>query len=909
MAASDTRTEGTRTFSIVSAVYNVSRYLDDFLDSLARQTHGIENLDIVLVDDGSTDDSLEKCRAFAAQWPSSVQVITKVNGGQGSARNAGLDHVRGEWVTFTDPDDFLADDYFAEVDAFLRQSAEATPLLLSTALHILFEATGQLKDAHPLRTKFRHGNRVYDLGIEADYLQMHCNSALFQADRIRRAHLRFDERIRPTFEDCHFVASYLLQGDRATVGAVATARYTYRKRADESSSLARSGADPDKYSKVPRYGHLALLETAERVHGFVPEWLQNMVLYDLAWYMKDDSSLTALSGSIAPEILDEFHGLVGQILAHISPSTIDIFSVTPIGDDIRFVLLHAYAATGHVPAAVRVSDTDLLQGLVQLKYRYTGDAPVEWVYVDGEPVTPMHAKTRSIEYFGRSLAKERIMWVPLGNRTRITLNGEFVPIGGEVVRKNGYIEGTVTKGRSLRIINQRPESIRHPSESLISRLTKKARIVRRATSRSSLLALARRTVLSITLHSGITRRLFGHAWVFMDKDTLAGDNGEHLYRYVQKNHPEINAWFVINRTSADWDRLKRDGVRVIPYGTRRWRLLMLNADHLASSHVDNYVVNPLNPRVYGEPRWRFTFLQHGVIKDDLSRWLNSKKLDLFVTASPAEYESIVADDTPYRFTSREVQLTGLPRHDALIAKREAVPTDKRDLILVMPTWRKSLMGKALTTENDRGRKDGFEASEYAEQYTRLLNSEKLRDLATAHGLTIAFMPHPNMAPYLADFDVPSYVEVHSYEETDVQLLLARGRVHVTDYSSMAFNAAMIDLPTLYFQFDQAAFYAGNHPGRTGYFDYERDGFGPLCTTLASLEDAMERTLDGTLEVDYFARMRDVFEYRDTNNCSRTFEAMLSLNEPAAVKRSRPAPVIPVDLDLGADLPSYDTIGG
>src|SRR5690349_6737176 len=92
-------------FSVISAVYNVERYLDDYIDSIEAQTHSLDDVEVIVVDDGSTDASLEKLRAWEQRRPDVVRVLTKENGGQGSARNLGLQHARGTWVTFTDPDD------------------------------------------------------------------------------------------------------------------------------------------------------------------------------------------------------------------------------------------------------------------------------------------------------------------------------------------------------------------------------------------------------------------------------------------------------------------------------------------------------------------------------------------------------------------------------------------------------------------------------------------------------------------------------------------------------------------------------------------------------------------------------------------------------------------------------------
>ena len=77
-----------KTFTVISPVYNVARYLADYFASLERQTLGIERLDVILVDDGSTDESAQLCREFAVRHPDSVRVVEQANAGQGAARNA-----------------------------------------------------------------------------------------------------------------------------------------------------------------------------------------------------------------------------------------------------------------------------------------------------------------------------------------------------------------------------------------------------------------------------------------------------------------------------------------------------------------------------------------------------------------------------------------------------------------------------------------------------------------------------------------------------------------------------------------------------------------------------------------------------------------------------------------------------
>ena len=91
-------------FSIIVPVYNTEKYLDRCVKSLLSQT--LSNIEVILVDDGSSDGSGRICDDFAA-GDTRVRVIHKKNEGQGIARNAGLDLAFGEYVLFIDSDDYI----------------------------------------------------------------------------------------------------------------------------------------------------------------------------------------------------------------------------------------------------------------------------------------------------------------------------------------------------------------------------------------------------------------------------------------------------------------------------------------------------------------------------------------------------------------------------------------------------------------------------------------------------------------------------------------------------------------------------------------------------------------------------------------------------------------------------------
>ena len=232
--------------------------------------------------------------------PDRVTVLTKVNGGQSSARNLGLAHARGDWVTFTDPDDVLDPRYLQEVDLFLERNPQAP--MVGTYRVFLDDATGELKDTHPLRTHFAGKDAVRYLDGWPTHFHGSAAAAFFRLATVQQLGLRFDPEVRPNFEDGHFCVRYLLAEERPAVGFIKTAIYRYRKRSDASSTLQTSLANPDRYTRALRNGYLAVLRQAMVGRDHPPEWLQTYIVYELTWYFTSQDKHAATGGSASGEI-------------------------------------------------------------------------------------------------------------------------------------------------------------------------------------------------------------------------------------------------------------------------------------------------------------------------------------------------------------------------------------------------------------------------------------------------------------------------------------------------------------------------------------------------------------------------------------------------------------------------------
>ncbi len=112
--------------SVIIPCYNVAAYIDKCMVSITAQTIGMEALEIICIDDASTDDTWEHLRKWEQMFPDDILLIRQpVNRRQGAARNLGLQYASAEWIAFVDADDWLEFDYFQRLyDPTTRYACE-----------------------------------------------------------------------------------------------------------------------------------------------------------------------------------------------------------------------------------------------------------------------------------------------------------------------------------------------------------------------------------------------------------------------------------------------------------------------------------------------------------------------------------------------------------------------------------------------------------------------------------------------------------------------------------------------------------------------------------------------------------------------------------------------------------------
>lgn len=815
------------TYSVVSAVYNVEAYLNDYFESLVAQTIDHNCLKIIIVDDGSTDSSADIVRSWQIRYPHIIEYIYKDNGGQASARNVGLDYVETEWVTFIDPDDFVSQDYFERIDREFRLH----PSLVMASCSCVFyhEHSQRYVNAHPLKYRFEKGNAVFSIQDDNHPIQLSASTAFFKTRLIRESNLRMSSEVKPNFEDGLFVNQYLLEATEGTIVFCSDAIYYYRKRDAGSSTLDNSWMPGSgRVDIVPEKGYLALLKYAEEQKGYVPKYIQNTIIYDLSWYFK---VFVGHKEKAKPFIEDgsavRFNNTLRSISSYIDLDTLMDASGSWVKYEWKYALAcrHLKKETPFHIAYVERIEPKAKRFLVR-----TCDPRLQ-IYLNGILCEPIEEKRCCLDCLGEEFSELFYRWY------RYSSDAEVLSLrtdGNKPTRlsvRNHRCSGSVSVDRIIELFTANWN--KYPQK--------------------------------------------GDVWVIMDRDTQADDNGEHFYRFMMLNHPEQDCYFVLRKSSADWSRLKSEGFKLLDFGSKEHERVLRKCSVIVSSHADGFVHSYFGDNFFQSKQ--FVFLQHGIIKDDLSAWLNPKPISLFLTSTLAEWESIVADGSPYVFCKSQVLLSGLPRHDALAG---GSPICDRKTILIMPTWRHSLVGPTKGKGDIRELRTDFTESSYKKAWEGVINNERLKCLSESMGFPIVFFPHANMAPYLEAgfFSVPDYVEIATNSMgRSIQEEFKEAAVLITDYSSTAFETAYLRKPCLYYQFDKDEFFSGMQVYAQGYYDYEKDGFGPVAY---SEEDLLSNLIelsryDFSPQEPYRTRIDQAFPFRDGGCCERVYQAICKLD--------------------------------
>ena len=361
-------------------------------------------------------------------------------------------------------------------------------------------------------------------------------------------------------------------------------------------------------------------------------------------------------------------------------------------------------------------------------------------------------------------------------------------------------------------------------------------------------------------------------WLINDNPNQAGGNGEYFFRYLKSKEPEkIRFYFVIEKNCSDFKRLSKIG-KILDLNSDIYKNIFLKTDKIISSFSSELIDNPFNQDqkyIRDLIHYEHIFIQNGILKDDLSNYLNkfNKRYSLFITSSKKEYSSIF--DYRYGYDRNDVILTGLPRYDYLHRFKN---TKIKKTILILPTWRMNIKGTRNLLNDESIHSDEFVKTEFFNFYNNLINDNNLLSIMRKFEYHGTFCLHPNFKSQWIDFNKNELISL--VEKCDYQNLLLESSLLITDYSSIFFDFGYLRKPVIYAHFDYED-YRSNHY-KEGYFNYKNDGFGPICKNIECIIDEIisEMKNNCSLRKKYLRRIKKYFKFWDENNNERIFKEII-----------------------------------
>lgn len=864
--------------SIIVPVYNVEKYLADCLDSLLEQTMPHDEMEIIVVNDGSTDNSYNICKTYAERY-SCIKLFSKENEGLSATRNYGIARATGKYLMYIDSDDMFTSNTVLSVVDFFDTVYDEVDLVT------YFEQP--YRDGnYSLKPHFRYDyylqkSGVYDLEEKPYILQTRVNVAV---KNFYEKNVLFDTT--PGFKQEDQEYNNRIVRDKMKIGYCANGCYLYN-RGNEGSIVATSFHAYYLFEKSMAYFERMFAQFEKEV----PKYYQAMLIHDLIWKIKAKilypfhyeekefenaiARIKKLLSRVDNEIIYNYPNATNFMIHYwlsMKPNSnvtiytdgksvgvlsngeycykrdnIEIMLVKVQACDDKKLLIRACVRSplySHISekAEVYVCENDDMKNLVQLdtylsKFGYEGTNVqisnsyaceyicdpervsnfVHLVKLDGYLI-PVHYTFNATAIFSHE--DSRYVYIRANTKVQFANDKFFLE------KLTDEEEYTFEKEQT---------NVRFENELMVRNLRLRALEYRRK----------------------------HRVWLYSDLYTVKKDNGYYQFINDFKHQDGIERYYVYTRQFEEIEGLftKEQREFLVPFGSEKHKKLYLAAELILSGFYGRSPISPFENekeelKKYADlEHFKVIYLQHGVLHASLyvQNSVENARADKIVISSPFEKDNYVKK---YNYRPEDLIETSMSRYDFINRKKK--PTNK---ILFAPSWRNYLAANVTPSKWDvqRGK---IISSDYYKNIQKFIEAEELAYLLEKYDMQLELKLHPIISSAKDLFNIKS--DRISYANDEVEV--TDYNIFMTDFSSYVFDFAPLVRPVLYFVPDYPQFKSGmNH-----YRDLDlpfSEAFGPLALSAQDAINSLEKILKNNCEPEkiYKERMEKFFYPLD--NCA------------------------------------------
>lgn len=866
--------------SVVVPVYNSEKYIEECIQSIEKQTYDINKIQIILINDGSKDSSLETIKKIAEKY-NNIIIIDQKNSGVSIARNNGLKKAEGKYILFLDSDDMLEKHSIELLVKFFEKNYNEVDLV--TYPMEIYNNEKARATSHYRYKFYTEGTGVYDLE-ESPYLGQSTINVMIKNEKQHQ--ILFDKDMNYS-EDEAFNTKILMQ--KKKIGFCKEATYIYRKNV---GSVTKNKSNPYyTFESLTKYNE-NLIQNYKDENGRIPKYVQAIILNNLRWRIKTDEIFPY---HYEEQDFDNALSRIKNILAYIENGTILNMPNMPIyhkfyifnlkglkmkpyyGDnsftimndkeviyssekiEISFIRLKIQNSKKmYILGAVKSPICEFTKPKVFLKYR-TKDNEIVIKEMQLTEAAISHyqstIKTNTFYRFECELDIENTekfeFYSAIGN-SRFTSEYKF---GGRVVFNEDLERYKfITKNKKY-ILEYNEEmnlfTIETANKQKIKQLKKENK------------SKYEKIDYKINIYRWLAEKCKKkNIWLYYDAANVY-DNGYYQFLHDLEKKDGINRYYIYDKMNEKVKQKfnKKQRKHLLKYGSLKHRLYFLNSKKIISSDVSLSVYCPFRKSVkwYRDIiNYELIYLQHGILYANLLQMYGKEfnEIDKIVISSEFEKNNLIKN---YKYNEDDLICAGMPRFD--VDNLKTFEKSKEKKIIYAPSWRKYLVGELLN-RNRKANIAEMEKSDFYKKNIEILTSERLKKLLEDYNVKFEFKLHPNFSCYKKMFEEKCNGNICMGNS---EISPSNYRMLITDYSSFQFDFIKHQIPIVYFVPDLKEFNAGLHTYRKLDLPLE-EAFGDVVYSSQNLIDKIEYYLKNNFAVEekYKKRMNNFFF--KTENC-------------------------------------------